>query len=127
MAKIPERRKLVAGFAAALALGQVPLFAAEHGDPKLSALRSALWEAYGGLNLRTELAHACISHCPDIALSRTTTELVESFARMHASGSKFRDWLHEQTTADFIAGHVVRVQGWVISETEFLLFARLAT
>lgn len=33
--------------------------------------------------------------------------------------------LREQTTADFAAGRVVRVQGWVISETEFLLFARL--
>lgn len=121
MANSPGRRKIVAGLAAALALGEVPVLAVEHGDPQLSALRSALLAVCGGTNVGADLARACISHCPDAVLSRTTGELVASFA----SGVNFRDWLREQTTADFAAGRVVRVQGWVISETEFLLFAGL--
>jgi hypothetical protein len=125
MTNTPRRRKVIAGFAAALAVGEIPVRASEHCDLQLSALRSALLEACGGTNLSTELAHACISHCPDSALSRTTAELVASFGRARAGGVTFRKWFREQTVADFAAERVVRVHGWVISETEFLLFARL--
>ena len=125
MANSPGRRKVVAGLAAALAVRRVPARAVEHCDPELSALRSALLEACGGTKVSAELAHACISQCPDSVLSRTTAELVASFERAEASGVTFQEWFREQTVADFAAGRTVRVQGWVISETEFLLFARL--
>ncbi|HZM35057.1 MAG TPA: hypothetical protein VFC18_11255 [Burkholderiales bacterium] len=88
-------------------------------------MRSAFLEMCAGTKLGSELASACIRHCPDSPLSRTTAELAASFERAQASGVSFREWLQQQTTADFSAERVVRVQGWVISETEFLLFARL--
>lgn len=127
MANNPGRRKIVAGLAAALAVGEVPVLDAEHCDPRLSALRSAFLEACGETKLAIELAHACIRECPSTVLSRSTAELVASFESAKASGLSLADWLRQQTIADFSAGRVVPVQGWIISETEFLLFARLGT
>ena len=94
-------------------------------DTRLSALRSALLEACGGTAVAAEVAHACISACPDAVLSRTAAELAASFERAKDGGVSFRHWLREQTAADFAARRVLRAQGWVISESEFLVFSRL--
>ena len=109
MAKNPARRKLAAG----------------QRDARLSALRFALLEACGGTAVAAEVAHACISACPDAVLSRTAEELAASFERARDGGVGFRHWLREQATADFAARRVLRARGWVISESEFLVFARL--
>ena len=125
MANNPGRRKVVAGLAAALVLREGPALAAGQREARLSALRSALLEACGGSAVAAELEHACIGACPDAVLSRTATELAASFERARDGGVSFRHWLREQTAADFAARRVVQAQGWVIAETEFLLFARL--
>jgi hypothetical protein len=125
MAKSPGRRRVVAGLSAALALRHIPAGGVESFSRHRSALRSAFLETCGGTKLSSELAHACIRQCPDSILSRTTADLAASFERAQAGGASFREWFQQQTMADFSEERVVRVQGWVISETEFLLFARL--
>ena len=125
MPRIPGRRNVLAGLLAAFAVPQVPVLAAQHSEARLSALKSALLEACGGAKVPAELARACIDECPKTVLSRTTAQLGASFEHAVASGLNFDEWLRQQTVADFSAARVVHVHGWVISETEFLLFARL--
>jgi hypothetical protein len=60
---------------------------------------------------------------PASALARTPDELMASFERASAGGVGFADWMRQETMSDFDAARVLPVQGWVISETEFLLFA----
>jgi hypothetical protein len=126
MATNAARRLFPGGLAGAMALPHAPALAAVWRSPESSALRSAL-HACGGPNLSADLACACLNHCPDVALTRTTSELTESYERATLGGASFQEWFRKETTSDFAEARVVRVEGWVISETEFLLFARLGT
>ena len=125
MATNAARRLFLGGLAGTVALPYAPaLAAAVWRPPDSSALRAAL-HACGGPNLSDDLACACLNHCPDVALTRTTSELTESYERARLGGGSFQEWFRKETTSDFAEARVVRVEGWVISETEFLLFARL--
>ncbi len=127
MTRIVSRRKFVAGLAAAVVLAWIPFRRSRSaGADTVQTLRSALLGACGSQALPANLGRACLMHHQPHTLIRETQELIASFNCATAANIGFADWFRKETISDFNAGRVVRVEGWVISETEFLLFSSFA-
>jgi hypothetical protein len=116
--------RLFIGLAAAVSVGWLP-FRSRSFTKKDRALvlRSALFDACGSQALPARLGRACRTQGHTGRLYKNTEELVSSFGRATDAGVQFAQWCKLESIADFRAGRVVRVDGWVISETEFLLFS----
>lgn len=84
----------------------------------MSAIRMALHAACGRRNVLALLGRAC-GQCVGQRMHRSDDELAASFDETARTGGSFSDWYRRETIADFDAGRVVKVEGWVISETEF--------
>jgi hypothetical protein len=57
---------------------------------------------------------------------RAHRDLAASYERAAVARVDFAAWFEVETISDFEAGRVFRVDGWVISEAEFLLFSSSA-
>ena len=120
----PLRRRLFIGLAAAVFVAWLPFPSRSfiRADRAL-VLRSALFDACGSQALPARLGRACRTQGHAGCLYKNTEEVVSSFGRATDAGVQFAEWCKLESMADFGAGRVVRVEGWVISETEFLLFS----
>jgi hypothetical protein len=119
-----SRRNLLCAVAAAL-LVSVP-FRRSVGADAWSTLRSALFKACASRAVPATLGHACIMPGQMPALARNARDLAASYKRAAVARIDFAAWFEVETISDFEAGRAVRVDGWVISETEFLLFSSSA-
>jgi hypothetical protein len=118
-----SRRKLLRAGAAALLVAIPFRRLASIGTDAWSTLRSALLKACGSRTVPATLGHACIRRGQMPALARNARDLAASYKRAAVARVDFAAWFEVETVSDFEAGRVVRVDGWVISETEFLLFS----
>jgi hypothetical protein len=127
MTRIVSRRSFLVGLAAGVAVMWVPFRPrSSAGADTWQTLRSALFDACRGETLPLNLGQACLAHHQPDILIREPIELITSFNCATAANVGFADWFKSETMSDFDAGRVVRVNGWVISETEFLLFSGFA-
>lgn len=127
MTRNVSRRSVLVGLATGIAALWVPfrLRSSAGADP-WQTLRSALFDACRSETLPLNLGRACLAHHQPDILIRKPFELIASFNCATAANVGFADWFKSETMSDFDAGRVVRVNGWVISETEFMLFSRFA-
>ena len=120
-----SRRKLLGGVVAALL---VPIhfrrLASLAADP-WSTLRSALFKVCGSQTVPWTLGRACIMQGLLPVIMRKQ-DLAASYERATVARVDFAAWFEMECLSDFEAGRVVRVDRWVISETEFLLFSNCA-
>lgn len=112
-----SRRHLLAGLAA------LPL--ASLAVAGLGGALTRLREAYLGLcgpDLAARLRRSCRPErtVPDAAAK--LDDLAAGFARASREGVAFEAWLKARAAEDFAAGRVVRVEGWVLAESEVLLY-----
>lgn len=127
MTRSVPRRKFIAGLAAAVVAAWFPFFRRQSaGADRLQALRSALVAACGSQALPANMGRACVMNPQPHTLIRDPRELIASFDDATMGNVGFADWFKRETISDFDAGRVVRVDGWVISETEYLLFSGFA-
>lgn len=122
-----SRRNLLCGVAAAclVSVPFTPLVCV--GADGWPTLRSALLEACGCRTIPASLGNACLMLGPIPVLTRSPRDLAASYKRAAIARVDFAAWFAVETISDFEAGRVVRMQdGWVISETEFLLYSSIA-
>jgi len=118
-----SRRSVLAALAAVASLCAV-------GSPPqlivcepLLRLRNALRHACGSIDVVGTLGRSCQLNGAGYVMRRSDQELEASFDRAVASGIDFAAWYRTETISDFEMGRAVRVDGWVISETEFRLLS----
>jgi hypothetical protein len=124
MRSFVSRRRVIIGFAAAAIASLAPWRRVAFGPDPLSILRDALAQRCENLAVLARLRRGCVNE--SICLRPLATgpmDVAARYASAAAAGADFADWLGAETKADFEAGRVVRVEGWVISETEHALFS----
>jgi hypothetical protein len=120
-----SKRKLLSNGAAALFVAVAVRWLPFPSANSWSTLRSALFAACGSREPLVVLGRACIKHA-GIPTSAKKWNLAVSYKRAASAGVDFAHWFAGKCVSDFRAGRVVRVEGWVISETEFLLLSGVA-
>ena len=109
-ADLPRRRLFIGLGAAALAptLSLCPALSANYD--RLSELRAMLLACGNQAAIET-LGRACLLQGLPDASMRSIAKRVEEFRRASGAEVDFAEWYDAETTSDFDAGRVVRVQG----------------
>ena len=121
-----SRRVFLSTFAGWVAMGPTAVSGFEVALDHGAVLRKAYLDACGPVGLSDGLRRSCRAAPDAVSVATTWNSLAKSFVEAKAEGLGFRDWFTRQTIEDFRRERVVLVEGWMISETEFLLFSDAA-
>jgi hypothetical protein len=121
------RRRVLAALAT---LGALSVFAFPSRllplDP-LSRVLGALRGACRRDDILLTLGRACAKQPTSHVMHHSDEEIAVSFEQAAGQDRDFAAWYRDATMSDFDDGRVVRVDGWVISETEFRLLSAFAS